>query len=45
VDVGLCRLDHGVVRQNYLFALGEIATFTLGIAEEAGEITVPRHMD
>lgn len=45
VDVGLCQLDHGVIRQNYLFALGEIATFTLGIAEEAGEITVPRHVD
>jgi hypothetical protein len=45
VDVGLSRLDHGVVRQNYLFALDEIATFTLGIAEEAGEVTVPRHVD
>ena len=45
VDVGLCRIDHGVVRQNYLFALDEIATFTLGLAEQAGEITVPRHAD
>jgi hypothetical protein len=45
VDAGLCRIDHGVVRQNYLFALDEIATFTLGLAEQAGEITVPRHVD
>jgi hypothetical protein len=45
VDAGLCRLDHGVVRQNYLFALDEIAAFTLGIAEEAGEVAVPRHAD
>lgn len=30
VDAGLCRLDHEVVRQNYLFALDEIAAATLG---------------
>jgi hypothetical protein len=45
VDMGLCRIDHGVVRENYLFALDEIATFTLGLAEQAGKITVPRHVD
>ena len=45
VDAELCRLDHEVVRQNYLFALGEIAAFTLGLPEEAGEVAVPRHAD
>jgi len=42
VDADLCRLDQGVVRQNYLFALGEIAAFTLGLPEEAGEVAIPR---
>jgi hypothetical protein len=45
VDVGLCRIDHGVVRQNYLFALDEIAAFTLGLAEETGEVALSRYMD
>jgi hypothetical protein len=45
VDVGLCRVDHGVVRQSYLFALDEIARFTLGVADAAGEVVVPRHVD
>ena len=42
VDEGLARLDHGVVRQNYLFALDEIAATTLGLAEARGEVVVPR---
>lgn len=42
VDAGLCRIDHGAIRQNYLFALDEIAAFTLGLGEQAGEIVVPR---
>jgi hypothetical protein len=45
VDAGLCRLDHAEVRQNYLFMLDEIAAFTLGIAEEAGETAVARYVD
>ena len=36
VDAGLCRIDHEVVRQNYLFALDEIAASTLGIGQAAG---------
>lgn len=42
VDAGLCRVDQGVVRQNYLFALDEIAAFTLGIGQAAGTVIVPR---
>jgi hypothetical protein len=38
VDAGLCRLDHGVVRENYLFALDEIARYTLGLPEARGEV-------
>src|SRR4030095_12153360 len=38
VDEGLARIDHGVVRQNYLFALDEIAAATLGLAEVKGEV-------
>ena len=53
VDAGLCRLDHGVVRENYLFALDEIARYTLGLPEARGEaapgargeMIVPRHAD
>lgn len=45
VDEGLCRIEHAGVRENYLFALDEIAAFTLGVAEPAGEITLPRHLD
>jgi len=45
VDAGLCRHDHQVVRQNYLFALDEIATFTLGIPEQAGAAAVPSYVD
>ncbi len=45
VDVGLCRIDHAVVRENYLFALDEIVALTLGVAEQAGEGTLPRHVD
>lgn len=42
VDEGLARLDHGVVRQNYLFALDEIAAATLGLAEPKGDVVVPK---
>jgi hypothetical protein len=42
VDEGLARIDHGVVRQNYLFALDEIAAVTLGLAETAGEVSIPK---
>jgi hypothetical protein len=42
VDEGLARIDHGVVRQNYLFALDEIAAATLGLAEVKGEVSVPK---
>ncbi len=42
VDEGLARIDHGVVRQNYLFALDEIAAATLGLAESKGEVVVPK---
>ncbi|HKZ08713.1 MAG TPA: hypothetical protein VJU81_24805 [Methylomirabilota bacterium] len=42
VDEGLARLDQGVVRQNYLFALDEIAAATLGLAEAKGEVVVPK---
>jgi hypothetical protein len=42
VDAGLCRFAQRTVRQNYLFALDEIAAFTLGLAEGAAAIAVPR---
>lgn len=42
VDEGLARIDHGVVRQNYLFALDEIAAGALGLAEVEGEVSVPK---
>ena len=42
VDEGLARIDHGVVRQNYLFALDEIAAATLGLAAPRGEVVVPK---
>jgi len=42
VDEGLARIDHGVVRHNYLFALDEIAAATLGLAEVKGEVSVPK---
>jgi hypothetical protein len=42
IDAGLCRIDHGVVRQNYLFALDEIAAATLGLAAPAGEVVIPK---
>ena len=45
VDAGLCRIDHAGVRENYLFALDEIAAFTLGVAEPAGEVNLARHLD
>jgi len=45
VDEGLSRIDQGVVRQNYLFALDEIAAFTLGLVPARGEYTLPTHMD
>ena len=45
VDAGLCRIDHAVVRENYLFALDEIAAFTLGVAAPAGEVTLPRQVN
>ena len=42
VDAGLCRIDHGIVRENYLFALDEMAAFTLGVAAPAGVVAIPR---
>ena len=53
VDAGLCRLDQGVVRENYLFALEEIARYTLGMPEARGvapeargeTVVIPRHAD
>ncbi|HXA95138.1 MAG TPA: hypothetical protein VN323_06250 [Candidatus Dormibacteraeota bacterium] len=45
VDAGLCRIDHAVVRENYLFALDEMAALTLGLPEAAGEVNLPRHVD
>lgn len=42
VDEGLARIDHGVVRQTYLFALDEIAAGALGLAEVKGEVSVPK---
>ncbi len=45
VDEGLCRVNQQVVRENYLFALDEIAAFTLGRTTPAGEYTLPTHLD
>lgn len=46
VDAGLCRHDHAEVRRNYLFALDEIAAFTLGMPEPAGKkAPIPVHAD
>ena len=45
VDEGLCRIDQGVVRENYLFALDEIATFTLGLTPQVGEVAIRAHAD